>query len=85
MSRRIERLNDLIREKIMVAFIDRYYHDCYIRLNLGVEKWDDIEAFRKAKEPWLWKFLELPYGIPSHDTFALTYRLNIIAFLHGLL
>ena len=36
----------------------------------GAEKWDDIEAFGKAKEPWLRKFLELPHGIPSHDTFA---------------
>jgi predicted transposase YbfD/YdcC len=36
----------------------------------GAEKWDDIEAFGKAKESWLRKFLELPHGIPSHDTFA---------------
>jgi predicted transposase YbfD/YdcC len=36
----------------------------------GAEKWDDIEAFGKAKEGWLKKFLELPHGIPSHDTFA---------------
>lgn len=36
----------------------------------GAEKWDDIAAFGKAKESWLRKFLELPHGIPSHDTFA---------------
>ena len=36
----------------------------------GAEKWNDIEAFGKAKESWLRKYLELPHGIPSHDTFA---------------
>lgn len=36
----------------------------------GAEKWDDIEVFGKAKESWFRKFLELPHGIPSHDTFA---------------
>jgi predicted transposase YbfD/YdcC len=36
----------------------------------GAEKWDDIEAFGKAKEPWFLKYLELPHGIPSHDTLA---------------
>ena len=41
----------------------------------GAEKWDDIEEFGKAKEPWLRKFLELPHGIPSHDTFGRVFGL----------
>jgi len=36
----------------------------------GAEKWDDIEVFGKSKEQWLRRFLKLPHGIPSHDTFA---------------
>ena len=36
----------------------------------GAEKWDDIEAFGKSKESWLRRFLQLPHGIPSHDTIA---------------
>jgi predicted transposase YbfD/YdcC len=36
----------------------------------GAEGWVDIEAFGKAKEEWLKAFLELPNGIPSHDTFG---------------
>ncbi len=36
----------------------------------GAEGWVDIEAFGKAKEEWLKTFLELPNGIPSHDTFG---------------
>jgi hypothetical protein len=29
-----------------------------------------MEAFGKAKEAWFRAFLELPNGIPSHDTFG---------------
>jgi predicted transposase YbfD/YdcC len=35
----------------------------------GAEGYNDIELFGKSKEPWLRTFLELPSGIPSHDTF----------------
>lgn len=31
---------------------------------------EDIEAFGKTNHPWFETFLELPNGIPSHDTFA---------------
>lgn len=30
--------------------------------------WDEIAMFATSKEQWLKKFLELPNGIPSHDT-----------------
>lgn len=32
--------------------------------------WVGIETYGKAKEEWLKTFLELPNGIPSHDTFG---------------
>jgi predicted transposase YbfD/YdcC len=35
----------------------------------GGEGFTDMEIFGEAKEDWLRKYLELPYGIPSHDTF----------------
>ena len=35
----------------------------------GADNWVAIEAFGNAKYEWLAKFLELPKGIPSHDTF----------------
>jgi predicted transposase YbfD/YdcC len=35
----------------------------------GCEDWEEIELFGKNKEAWLRTFLELPNGIPSHDTF----------------
>jgi len=34
----------------------------------GAEGWEDIEAYGHSKLEWLKTFLELPNGIPSHDT-----------------
>jgi predicted transposase YbfD/YdcC len=36
----------------------------------GADTWVEVEAFGRAKEPWLRTFLALPHGIPSHDTFG---------------
>jgi predicted transposase YbfD/YdcC len=36
----------------------------------GAEGWAEIEEFGKEKEEWLKTLLELPNGIPSHDTFG---------------
>lgn len=35
----------------------------------GANYWTEIAAYGRAKESWLRTFLELPNGIPSHDTF----------------
>jgi predicted transposase YbfD/YdcC len=34
----------------------------------GADGWTDVATFGEAKESWLRSFLELPNGIPSHDT-----------------
>jgi predicted transposase YbfD/YdcC len=36
----------------------------------GASGWVDVETFGHSKLPWLQSFLELPAGIPSHDTFG---------------
>ncbi len=36
----------------------------------GADGWVEIEEFGKQKEAWLKTILELPNGIPSHDTFG---------------
>jgi predicted transposase YbfD/YdcC len=41
----------------------------------GAEGWVDIENFGKSKELWLRTFLELPNGIPSHDTFGRVFSM----------
>ncbi len=35
----------------------------------GADSWEEVETFGEAKRDWLVKFLALPNGIPSHDTF----------------
>lgn len=34
----------------------------------GAESWDELAAFGEAKPAWLQPFLDLPNGIPSHDS-----------------
>jgi len=41
----------------------------------GADDWVSIAAFARAKEGWLRKFLELPNGIPAHDTFGRVFSL----------
>jgi len=40
----------------------------------GANDWANIELFGQAKKEWLETFLELPHGIPSHDTFGRVFR-----------
>jgi predicted transposase YbfD/YdcC len=50
----------------------------------GAESWDDIEDFGKVKHDWLKTFLDLPNGIPSHDTFRRLFeRLDPAEFRKG--
>lgn len=43
----------------------------------GADDWVAVEAFGNAKLPWFRTFLDLPNGIPSHDTFGRVFsRLN---------
>jgi hypothetical protein len=47
----------------------------------GADTWGDIEAYGRAKYEWLTRFLPLPHGMPSHDTFARVFaRLKPEAF-----
>jgi predicted transposase YbfD/YdcC len=43
----------------------------------AAETWEEIAEFGQAKESWFRKFLALPNGIPSHDTFRRVFlRIN---------
>jgi len=41
----------------------------------GADTWVDVEAYGYAKREWFETFLELPNGIPSHDTFGRVFAL----------
>ncbi len=39
----------------------------------GIDNWVELEEFGEIKKDWFKEFLELPNGIPSHDTFGRFY------------
>ena len=41
----------------------------------GADGWVAVEEFGKSKTDWFKKFLDLPNGIPSHDTFGRVFAL----------
>ena len=41
----------------------------------GAESWSEVEEFGNAKAAWLKRYLTLPAGISSHDTFSRVFRL----------
>lgn len=41
----------------------------------GCDQWNDIEEFGQIRYDWLKTILELPNGIPSHDTFNRVFSL----------
>ena len=49
----------------------------------GADSWVEIEEFGQERHEWLKGFLELPNGIPSHDTFGRVFsRLSAEEFQH---
>lgn len=78
--------NDSLIKKIKknADAVPDYRHPYYSRHLLGdiimtvffailgnANEWGEIESFAKKKEKWLRKYLELPYGIPTDDTFRI--------------
>ncbi len=41
----------------------------------GADSWTDVEMFGDSKRQWFDSFLELPNGIPSHDTFGRVFSM----------
>jgi predicted transposase YbfD/YdcC len=58
---RVERNREHLLEEILLIAIAAVLS--------GAESWNDIADYGEAKREWLKRFLTLPSGIPSHDTF----------------
>lgn len=77
----------LIRElKKYADAVADYRHPSYVRHLLGdiimivffavlgnANEWGEIESFGKSKETWLRKYLELPFGVPTDDTYRVVF------------
>lgn len=57
----------------------------------NADEWGEIESFAKRKEKWLRKYLELPFGIPTDDTYRVVmgnintehfYQVTVQLLLH---
>ena len=66
-------LRDMLDPR-MVGKVSPNLHDILVitvcAVICGLEHWTQIEDLGKAREAWFRTFLELPNGIPSHDTFG---------------
>jgi hypothetical protein len=40
----------------------------------GCDDWQQMETFARCRHDWLKRFLRLPNGIPSHDTFERVFE-----------
>src|ERR1700736_4025548 len=58
---RVERTREHLLEEILLMAIAAVLS--------GAGSWNEIADYGKAKRPWFQGFLQLPGGIPSHDTF----------------
>ena len=74
----------IIEMKKKADAVPDYRHPSYTRHLLGdiimitffallanANEWGEIESFARSKEKWLRKYLDLPYGIPTDDTFRI--------------
>ena len=64
---RIDRTKDHLLVDIIVISV--------LAVLCGADTWNAIALFGKAKQAWLQTFLQLPNGIPSHDTFNRVFSL----------
>ncbi len=81
----VEKNDALIQEiKGYVQTVADYRHPSYVRHPLAsiimivffavlanANEWSEIEVFAKKKEQWLRRCLDLPYGIPTDDTYRI--------------
>ncbi len=66
--RRLHRLLDIVVSAICAVLC-------------GADNWPEIATFGQRRQDWLKRFLALPHGIPSHDTFERVFdRLDPQAF-----
>jgi len=47
----------------------------------GAEGWEDIEEYGKAQAEWFTEVLDLPNGIPGHDTFRRVLSRRVLSHL----
>ena len=91
-------LNDALIKDIQnyADTVHDYRHPSYVKHKLSgiimivffamlsnANEWAEIESFAKKKEEWLRRYLELPHGIPTDDTYRIVIgNINVEHFFH---
>lgn len=79
--RHFEQLYDPRMERTRLHRLDDIVAIAILAVICGAEGWTDVENFGQSKHHWLKTFLDLPHGIPSHDTFGRVFAaLDPVAF-----
>lgn len=82
--------------RVEISQLEDIRHESYVRHILcdivmivliavlaDADEWIEIELFAVSKKEWLEKFLELPNGIPSHDTIQRVFSKLDSTHLHN--
>ena len=73
-TRQISKVKHKIKDIIVLVFFSKLSN---------AEKWEDVEVFGNEHEGFLRRYLELPHGIPSHDTIQRVFAIISPEFLQG--
>jgi len=71
LKKRAQTINDSRHSSYVRHLLEDIVLTTIFAIFANANEWSDIESFAKKKEKWLRKYLELPYGIPSDDTFRI--------------
>ena len=63
------------RDRILRHRLDDMFTIVILATICVADNWVEIAEFANVREDWLAAFLELPHGIPSHDTFGRVFAL----------
>ncbi len=75
---------DPLREQGRIHRLDEIIFMATCAVFCGADNWVQIADYAHSKSDWLGTFLELPGGIPSHDTFRRVFcLLDPVAFQKG--
>jgi hypothetical protein len=74
---------DLRQEKKVLHKMGDIIALVFFAMLANANLWEEIEAFGKEHEEFLRKYLELPYGIPSHDTIQRVIAIVPPEYLQG--
>jgi predicted transposase YbfD/YdcC len=79
----LELVTDKRQEKKVLHKMSDIIALVFFAMLSNADEWVEIEIFGREHEPFLRRYLELPNGIPSHDTIQRVFAMVSSEFLQG--